>query len=89
MFELKMDRNDKVICLGGGVITDFGGYLASIYMRGIKHILIPTTLLAMVDASIGAKTAINHPRGKNLIGTFYHPELILISPQFLHSLDKR
>jgi len=62
-----------MICIGGGVITDFGGYLASIYMRGIKHILIPTTLLSMVDASIGGKTGVNHFKGKNLIGTFYHP----------------
>ena len=89
MLQWKIDRNDKVICLGGGVITDFGGYLASIYMRGIKHILIPTTLLAMVDASIGGKTAINHSRGKNLIGSFYHPELILISTEFLKTLEKR
>lgn len=73
MFQKAFDRQDIIICLGGGVITDFGGFLASIYMRGITYISIPTTLLGMVDASIGGKTAINCSFGKNLIGSFYFP----------------
>ena len=73
MLDNSFDRNDIIICVGGGLVCDFGGYIASIFMRGIKHILIPTTLLAMVDASIGGKTGVNQFKGKNLIGSFYHP----------------
>jgi 3-dehydroquinate synthase len=78
MFKNGFDRSDSIVCLGGGVITDFGGFLASIYMRGISYISIPTSLLAMVDASIGGKTAINSDYGKNLIGSFYIPECTYI-----------
>ena len=88
MFERGFDRNDQIICLGGGVITDLGGFLSSIYMRGIQYISIPTSLLAMVDAAIGGKTAINTSYGKNLIGSFYLPKDTIIFVKFLESLDK-
>tara|TARA_B110000438_G_scaffold302194_1_gene359150 strand:- start:17 stop:1075 length:1059 start_codon:yes stop_codon:yes gene_type:complete len=81
-------RNSLIIGFGGGVITDFSGFIASIYMRGIKHILIPTTLLGMVDAAIGGKTGINTKFGKNLIGTFKYPEYIYIDSFFLKTLKQ-
>lgn len=81
-------RNDLVIALGGGVISDLSGYCASIYKRGIRYINVPTTLLSMVDASIGGKTGINTNYGKNLIGTFYNPSLVLIDPTTLKTLEK-
>jgi len=83
------NRNSLVIGLGGGVITDIAGFVASIYMRGIDHILIPTTLLGMVDAAIGGKTGVNFLSRKNLIGTFKQPENIYIDLLFLNSLDKK
>ena len=82
-------RNSLIIGFGGGVITDFSGFIASIYMRGIKHILIPTTLLGMVDAAIGGKTGINTQFGKNLIGTFKNPEYIYIDSFFLKTLKQK
>ena len=78
-----------IACLGGGVITDLGGFIASVYKRGIPHIQIPTTLLAQVDASIGGKTAINLEQAKNMVGTFYQPKAVFIDPQFLHTLKAR
>lgn len=87
--ELKINRSDFLINLGGGVISDIGGFAASIYMRGINYINIPTTLLAQVDASIGGKTGINLPFGKNLIGSFYQPYLILIDFETLSTLPKK
>ena len=83
------NRNSLIIGLGGGVISDIAGFVASIYMRGIVHILIPTTLLGMVDAAIGGKTGINFLSRKNLIGTFKQPENIYIYLFFLNSLDKK
>ena len=88
LLENNCERNDTIIALGGGVIGDLAGFAASICLRGLKLIQIPTTLLAQVDASIGGKTGINHDKGKNLIGTFYQPNHIVIDPQFLISLDK-
>ena len=76
-------RRTPVIALGGGVVGDLAGFLASIFMRGLPFIQVPTTLLAMVDAAIGGKTAINLPEGKNLLGTFHQPRLVLIDPEFL------
>jgi len=87
--EKKCTRHSLIIGCGGGVTTDIAGFVASIYMRGVKHIFIPTTLLGMVDASIGGKTGVNTNSGKNLIGTFKQPSAIIIDPTFLHSLDKK
>ncbi|MCM8804865.1 MAG: 3-dehydroquinate synthase [Candidatus Omnitrophica bacterium] len=87
--EFKINREDTVINLGGGIINDIGGFVSSIYKRGINYISIPTTLLAQVDASIGGKTGINLPFGKNLVGTFYQPTFILIDFQTLLTLPYR
>lgn len=85
----KLERKDTLLALGGGVISDMTGFAASIYYRGINFIGIPTTLLSMVDASIGGKTSVNIPEGKNLLGTFYQPKCILIDPNCLKTLPKR
>jgi 3-dehydroquinate synthase len=79
-------RGSALLALGGGVVGDLTGFLASIFMRGVAFIQVPTTLLAMVDAAIGGKTAINLPAGKNLLGTFHQPRLVAVDPQFLHTL---
>ena len=84
-----LSRSDCIIALGGGVILDLTAFVASLTKRGIKLINIPTTLLAQVDASIGGKTAINSNQGKNLIGTFYQPDFVLIDISFLNSLPRR
>jgi 3-dehydroquinate synthase len=81
-------RRTPVIALGGGVVGDLAGFLASIFMRGLPFIQVPTTLLAMVDAAIGGKTAINLPEGKNLLGTFHQPRLVVIDPEFLGTLPR-
>lgn len=86
MVEKGFDRDSCIIALGGGVVGDIAGFLASIFMRGIPVIQIPTTLLAMIDSSIGGKTGVNLKSGKNLIGTFYQPEKIFIDPFYLKSL---
>ena len=85
----KLDRKSLIIAFGGGVISDMGGFAASIYQRGIDFISIPTTLLAQVDASVGGKTGINNSFGKNLIGTFYQPKAVYIDIDFLSTLPKR
>lgn len=82
-------RDTVIIALGGGVIGDMIGYVAATYMRGIKFVQVPTTLLSMVDSSIGGKTAIDVPAGKNLVGAFWQPERIYIDLQFLETLPKR
>ncbi|MDO4764216.1 MAG: 3-dehydroquinate synthase [Flavobacteriaceae bacterium] len=87
--EFEADRKALLLNLGGGVISDLGGFLASTYKRGIKFINIPTTLLAMVDASIGGKTGIDHQFLKNMIGTFALPEGVFIYPPFLKTLAER
>jgi 3-dehydroquinate synthase len=79
-------RRSPILALGGGVVGDLSGFLASIFMRGLPFIQVPTTLLAMVDAAIGGKTAINLPEGKNLLGTFHQPRLVAIDPEFLQTL---
>ncbi len=87
--ELKLERRDCIIALGGGVIGDMAGFAASIYQRGIDYIQIPTTLLAQVDSSVGGKTAVNHSSGKNMIGAFYQPKLVLSDTLTLDTLDER
>ena len=82
------DRNSLIINLGGGVVSDMGGFIASTYKRGINYINIPTTLLSMVDASIGGKTGIDFGILKNQIGTFYDPQMVIIEPDFLKTLQK-
>ena len=85
----KISRNDAIFALGGGVIGDLSGFLASITLRGIKLVHFPTTLLAQVDSSIGGKTGVNSSYGKNLIGTFYQPNLVVCDTIFLSTLPKR
>ena len=84
--ENQLTRADAVVALGGGVVGDLTGFAASTYLRGIGFIQIPTTLLAMVDSSVGGKTAIDLPAGKNLAGTFYQPWRVLCDPDCLDSL---
>ncbi len=83
------DRKDLVVALGGGVIGDLAGFAASIFKRGISFVQIPTTLLSQVDSSVGGKTGINNSFGKNLIGTFYQPDFVLIDTETLRTLPKR
>jgi 3-dehydroquinate synthase len=85
----EFERNDAVIALGGGVVGDVAGLAASIYLRGIPFVQVPTTLLAQIDSSVGGKTGINLPTGKNLVGTFHQPELVIIDTQTLSSLPER
>ena len=89
LIQLTFDRNSCIITLGGGVITDLGGFVAATYLRGIHLINIPTSLLAQVDASIGGKTAINHNAAKNMIGAFYSADSVIIDTVCLHLLDSR
>lgn len=84
-----LERNSTMIALGGGVVGDMTGFAAATWLRGINFIQIPTTLLAMVDASVGGKTGVNHPQGKNLIGAFYQPKLVLIDSSVLKTLPER
>jgi shikimate kinase / 3-dehydroquinate synthase len=86
--EKGLDRKSAVIALGGGVIGDMAGFAASTYMRGIHWVCVPTTLLSMVDASLGGKTGFDLPEGKNLIGSFYPPKLVLADPQLITSLPE-
>ena len=85
----KFDRTLNLIALGGGVVGDLCGFVSATYLRGVNFIQIPTTLLAQVDSSVGGKTGINHPAGKNLVGAFYQPSLVLIDSEMLVSLPKR
>ena len=81
-------RSDMLIALGGGVVGDMTGFVAATYLRGVSYVQIPTTLLAMVDSSVGGKTAIDLPAGKNLVGAFYQPKLVLCDIDALHSLPE-
>jgi len=85
----RFDRNTTLIALGGGVVGDICGYVAAAFQRGVNFIQIPTTLLAMVDSSVGGKTAVNHPLGKNMIGAFHQPQCVIIDIDTLTTLDDR
>jgi 3-dehydroquinate synthase len=87
LMEAGFGRDSTLIALGGGVVGDITGFTASIFMRGINFIQIPTTLLAQVDASVGGKTAVNHKSGKNLIGSFYQPQCVICDSKFLATLE--
>lgn len=89
LISLKFERSSALIALGGGVIGDITGFAAATYLRGIPYIQVPTTLLAHVDSSVGGKTGVDHKKGKNLIGAFYQPRLVLIDIDTLHTLPGR
>ncbi len=87
LLEKRFNRNATLIALGGGVVGDISGFAAACYQRGIDFIQIPTTLLAQVDSSVGGKTGVNHPLGKNMIGAFYQPKAVIIDTEVLKTLD--
>jgi len=89
LLKVKFNRNATLIALGGGVVGDMGGFAAACYQRGINFIQIPTTLLAQVDSSVGGKTGVNHALGKNMIGAFYQPQVVIADSSVLETLDDR
>ncbi|MEI6145011.1 MAG: 3-dehydroquinate synthase [Methylococcales bacterium] len=89
LLSCKFSRNSTLIALGGGVIGDMGGFSAACYQRGIAFLQIPTTLLSQVDSSVGGKTGVNHPLGKNMIGAFYQPQCVIADADVLNTLDDR
>ena len=89
LLDIPCDRKVTLIALGGGVIGDMAGFVAACYQRGVAFIQIPTTLLSQVDSSVGGKTAVNHPRGKNMIGAFYQPRRVIADTTTLATLDNR
>lgn len=89
LVEARVDRRGLILALGGGVVGDIAGFAASIYMRGIRYMQVPTTLLAQVDSSVGGKTGINHPGGKNLIGAFHQPAAVISDTDTLRTLPPR
>lgn len=89
MLSARCDRKTTLIALGGGVVGDISGFAAASYQRGINFIQVPTTLLSMVDSSVGGKTGVNHPLGKNMIGAFHQPQCVVIDTETLNTLDDR
>ena len=89
ILNFNIDRNTKIVAIGGGTLGDLSGFIASTILRGVDLILFPTTLLSQVDSSIGGKNGINTNNGKNLIGTFYQPKIVYIDPKILETLSKR
>jgi 3-dehydroquinate synthase len=89
LIEARAERTDFIVCLGGGVVTDLGGFAAATYLRGVSFVHVPTSLLGMVDASVGGKTGVDHPRAKNMIGAFAQPAAVVIDPLLLDSLPER
>ena len=89
LLDFNLTRSDLIIALGGGVIGDLAGFVASTYLRGVDFVQIPTSLLAQVDSSVGGKVAVDLDRGKNLVGSFYHPKCVLIDPEVLNTLEDR
>ena len=89
MMHDRHNRSTTMIALGGGVVGDITGFAAACYQRGVNFIQVPTTLLSQVDSSVGGKTAVNHPLGKNMIGAFYQPQAVLIDINTLHTLSPR
>ena len=89
LLDARIDRTTPVVALGGGVVGDVAGFVAATVLRGVPFVQVPTTLLAMVDASVGGKTGVNHPRGKNLIGAFHQPRAVFIDPNLLTTLPPR
>ncbi|WP_078083372.1 3-dehydroquinate synthase [Microbulbifer mangrovi] len=89
LLEARHDRSTTIVALGGGVIGDMSGFAAACYQRGVDFVQVPTTLLSQVDSSVGGKTGVNHPLGKNMIGAFYQPQLVLIDIETLNTLPDR
>jgi len=89
LMQARLSRNEPVLALGGGVVGDMAGFAAACYRRGVPYVQVPTTLLAQVDSSVGGKTAVNHPHGKNMIGAFYQPRLVWVDPDVLQTLKPR
>jgi 3-dehydroquinate synthase len=89
LLDARFDRHSVIVALGGGVVGDVAGFAAAVYQRGIHFVQAPTTLLSMVDSSVGGKTGINHPLGKNMIGAFYQPQMVLMNLPFLRTLPAR
>lgn len=89
LLAFEITRENLIITFGGGVVGDLGGFAAATYLRGISYVQIPTSLLAQIDSSVGGKVAINLPKGKNLVGSFYQPKAVFIDPDLLLSLNKR
>jgi 3-dehydroquinate synthase len=89
LLEMQAERSTTLVALGGGVVGDVAGFAAAIYQRGMRYVQIPTTLLAQVDSSVGGKTAVNHPLGKNMIGAFHQPDAVLIDIDCLATLPAR
>ena len=89
LLEINAERSTTLVALGGGVVGDIAGFAAAIYQRGMPFVQVPTTLLAQVDSSVGGKTGVNHPLGKNMIGAFHQPRAVLIDTDCLLTLPDR